>query len=134
MNAILMLKPKATVAFLYSDCSVRQGLEKMRAHGFASIPVISRKGQYCGSITEGDFLWYLIDNRNAELKFLETSTIDDVVRRDFNPPVKVDVDVNELIDRALTQNFIPVVDDRNLFIGIITRQDIIRYFSEKIST
>ena len=134
MNAILMLKPKATVAFLYNDCSVRQGLEKMRAHGFASIPVISRKGQYCGSITEGDFLWYLIDNRSAELKFLETSTIDDVVRGDFNPPVKVDVDVNELIGRALTQNFIPVVDDRNLFIGIITRQDIIRFFSEKINT
>ena len=134
MNAILMLKPKATVAFLYNDCSVRQGLEKMRAHGFTSIPVISRKGQYCGSITEGDFLWYLIDNRSAELKFLETSTIDDVVRGDFNPPVKVDVDVNELIGRALTQNFIPVVDDRNLFIGIITRQDIIRFFSEKINT
>ena len=26
----------------------------------------------------------------------------------------------------MNQNFIPVVDDRNFFIGIVTRQDIIR--------
>jgi predicted transcriptional regulator len=36
-----------------------------------------------------------------------------------------------LIDKALMQNFVPVVDDQKNFIGIITRKDIIRYFYEK---
>jgi len=36
-----------------------------------------------------------------------------------------------LIDKALNQNFVPVVDDQKNFIGIITRKDIIRYFYNK---
>ena len=35
--------------------------------------------------------------------------------------------MEDLIDRAMEQNFVPVVDDRGQFIGIITRRDIIGY-------
>ena len=33
-----------------------------------------------------------------------------------------------LLERALNQNFVPVTDDYGVFIGIVTRQDIIRHF------
>ncbi|MBQ2921320.1 MAG: CBS domain-containing protein, partial [Oscillospiraceae bacterium] len=33
----------------------------------------------------------------------------------------------DLIERASKQNFIPVIDDRNTFIGIVTRRAIIKY-------
>ena len=32
----------------------------------------------------------------------------------------------------MNQNFVPVMDDDGKFIGIVTRKDIIKYFSEKI--
>ena len=35
--------------------------------------------------------------------------------------------MEDLIDRALNQNFVPVVDDRGFFIGMVTRKDIIKY-------
>ena len=35
--------------------------------------------------------------------------------------------MEDLIERAMEQNFVPVVDDRGQFIGIITRRDIIGY-------
>ena len=38
-----------------------------------------------------------------------------------------------MLDRALNQNFIPVVDDQKNFIGIITRKEIIKYFYQKMS-
>ena len=40
-------------------------------------------------------------------------------------------DVNALISRAMEQNFVPVVDDRECYIGIITRRDIIQAILNK---
>ena len=34
--------------------------------------------------------------------------------------------MEELLDRAMRQSFIPVVDDRGAFVGIVTRQTIMR--------
>ena len=53
MNIAYFLLPKARVAYLYDDCTFRQGLEKMRHHGYTAIPVISRSGQirYCWTLT-----------------------------------------------------------------------------------
>ena len=61
MNIASLLLPKSMVAFLYDDFSLRQGLEKMKYHGYSSIPVISRDNRYVGTVSEGDFLWYLVD-------------------------------------------------------------------------
>jgi CBS domain-containing protein len=46
-------------------------------------------------------------------------------------PVNVMADMDELLSVAVTQNFVPVVDDRGMFIGIVTRQDIMRYFARE---
>ena len=39
--------------------------------------------------------------------------------------------MDELIEAAMNQNFVPVVDDRGMFIGIVRRQAIIRYCYDK---
>ena len=44
MNALFLLKSKASVALVYDDNTLRQGLERMRAHGYTAIPVINREG------------------------------------------------------------------------------------------
>ena len=54
-----------------------------------------------------------------------------ISRRNDYDPVHIETTMEDLIDKALNQNFVPVVDDQNNFIGIVTRKDIIRYFSEK---
>ena len=42
-----------------------------------------------------------------------------------------DTNMEELLGQAQMQNFVPVIDDRNVFIGIITRSEIIKYFIKK---
>ena len=37
--------------------------------------------------------------------------------------------MEDLLDKAMQQNFVPVLDDNKSFIGIITRRDIMKYFS-----
>lgn len=136
MNIAYFLLPKKHVAYLYDDCTFRQGLEKMRHHGYTAIPVITRSGQYVGTVSEGDFLWRLLaDEPEAQfsrsMKDLEQLRIRDILRGNNYPSVRITVSMEELLNSAMNQNFIPVVDDIGSFIGIVTRKDIIRYFAEQ---
>ena len=130
MNGIMLLKPKTTVQYIFEDNTLRQGLEKMRAHSYTAIPVISQDGKYVGTVSEGDFLYYILDQRNNSLKAKEKHLVRDILREGFNPAVRIDVTMDELLERAMRQNFVPVTDDFDTFIGIVTRQDIIRNFIE----
>ena len=47
------------------------------------------------------------------------------LRWDYKP-VSIDADIEQLDNHILNQNFVPVVDGRNVFIGIITRKEIIK--------
>ncbi|WP_417043709.1 CBS domain-containing protein [Dysosmobacter sp.] len=136
MNIAYFLLPKNSVAYLYDDYTFRQGLEKMRYHGYTAIPVITREGQYAGTVSEGDFLWRLLAEEEStqhplSMKDLEGLRIRDILNRDAYPPVRITVTMEELVNSAMQQNFIPVVDDLGNFTGIVTRKDIIRYFSEQ---
>ncbi len=124
MNVISLLTPKAQVTYLYEDCTIRQGLEKLQAHGYTAIPVLSRDGSYVGTVSEGDFLWYFLDETEIPVKTLVRFPMREVMREDFNPAVSVRVSMEELLERAKRQSFIPVVDDRGAFVGIVTRQTI----------
>lgn len=126
MNVISLLTPKAQVAYLYEDFTIRQGLEKLRAHGYTAIPVLARDGQYVGTVSEGDFLWHILDRENNSLRTREKLPLRSVLRPGFNPAVRIDVTLTQLLERSMQQSFIPVVDDRGAFVGIVTRQNIIR--------
>ena len=135
MNIAYFLLPKNRVAYLYDDYTFRQGLEKMRHHGYTAIPVISRDGKYVGTVIEGDFLWRLLSDeqdsqRACSMKDLEQLRVRDILRETQYLPVRITVSMEELLSSAMNQNFIPVVDDTGSFIGIVTRKDIIRYFAE----
>lgn len=134
MNIAYFLHPKGQVAFLYDDYTFRQGLEKMKHHGYTAIPVISRSGQYVGTVSEGNFLWKLVQEENEvslTMKELEQLQVRDILDTSTYPPVRITVTMDELLDNATKQNFIPVVDDSGSFIGIVTRKDIIRYFADE---
>ncbi len=134
MNVAFFLVPKANVEYLYDDYTVRQGLEKMRCHGYTAIPVIDREGKYISTISEGDFLWGLVDFHegveSATARSMEKVSLKRFLKKDKNPPVKITASVNELLQQAMNQNFIPVIDDTGVFMGIVTRRDIMKYYYE----
>ena len=131
MNIAFLLQPKQRVAYLYGDNSLRQGLEKMRHHGYTAVPVIDREGCYLGTISEGDFLWQILARDTLDMKDLEHVQIQDVLQPGSYPPVPITVSVEELLNSAMNQNFIPVVDDYNSFIGLVTRREIISRLSNQ---
>lgn len=131
MNIVMLLKPKETVAYIYENSTIGQALEKMKAHSYTAVPVIDEYGKYVGTVSEGDFLWYIVEKQTQGIKSQEKYFVRDLIRTDFNPSVKISVDMKELYERALNQNFIPVTDDSGVFIGIVTRKDLISHFVDK---
>ena len=119
MNVLMLLKPKETVKYIYETNTLRQGLEKMRAHSYTAIPVISEDGKYVGTVSEGDFLYYIVDLRSNTIKDRKKHRVSDIIRKDFNPAVRINVSMDELLRRAVNQNFVPVTDDWGTFIGIV---------------
>ena len=130
MNLAFFLKPKSQVAYLTEGSSFRQGLEKLHIHGYAALPVISKDGRYLGSINEGDFLWNIMSMGSLDAHDLEQARIDDIISARY-APVPITTDMEDLVNHALEQNFVPVVDDRDMFMGIITRRTMLAYFVEK---
>lgn len=132
MNILFFLTPKSDVAYIYEDYTMRQALEKMEYHRYSSIPIINKEGKYIGTITEGDLLWTLKNELSLGLRAIEDIPIAEVKRRKDNRPVSIDANIEDLISKSMNQNFVPVVDDKDTFIGIIKRRDIIEYCYDKI--
>lgn len=128
-NIMKFLTPKSKTAYIENDSSVRQALEKMRHHGYAALPVIDGEGIYVGTLTEGDFLWHMVDLKEADLYALEAEPIAALMRADWNPPVRANATMTDLVEKVKERNFAPVVDDRGCFIGLITRRDVLSYFA-----
>ena len=132
MNILFFLTPKSEVAYIHDDESLRQVLEKMEYHKYSAVPVISRQGTYVGTITEGDLLWYIKNQLDLNLQEARRILITNVPRRSDNTPVSIDSNMEDLLDKAMKQNFVPVLDDKKSFIGIVTRKDIMKYFADKM--
>ena len=50
----------------------------------------------------------------------------------YNEAVKISESMENLFEKITNQNFVPVVDDNGIFIGIVTRKDILLYLAGKI--
>lgn len=130
MNIAFFLIPKNNVAYLTMGDSMRQGLEKLRRHGYTAIPVITRSGKYAGFMSEGDFLRSLFEIGTIDTHDLENITINQSVQKE-NFSVRITASMEDLLNAILDHNFVPVVDDRDMFMGIVTRRSIIKYFADK---
>ena len=133
-NILFFLTPKAMCVYLYDDYTLRQALEKMEVAGYAALPILTRTGEYRGTLTEGDVLWGMKNLCGLNLKQAEKVRIMDIHRRRDNLPVPVNTPMSDLVERAQTQNFVPVVDDKDTFIGIVTRSSIIKYCQWQLYT
>ena len=132
INILFFLTPKAEVAYLEHNDSLRQALKKMEQHKYSSIPVLSEEGEYTGTVTEGDMLWYLLhSDMDLSNEQLEDLPLEAVPRRNDYEPVNASSNMEDLLNKIMQQNFVPVVDDCDCFIGIIKRKDVIQYYYDR---
>ena len=129
MNITFLLLPKNEIVYLPCNATMRQALEKMEHHHYRAIPLINEAGKYAGTITEGDLLWELKNSCDLNLKDTETIRLTAVPRQNDYTPVKITAKLDELLPLALNQSFVPVIDDYEVFIGIIRPREIITWYT-----
>ena len=132
MNILRFLTPKQDVAFVYEDFTLRQTLEKWQNHRYASIPVLKRSGEYVGTLTEGDLLWGMKNLHSLDMDMAEEILISTFPRKRDYHAVPATTSMETLLDAAINENFVPVVDDRNVFIGMVRRNAILEYFRKHL--
>ena len=130
MNILFFLTPKAMCSYIDSGDTIRQAMERMENSGYTALPVLDADGAYCGVLTEGDLLWALKRLCVMDIRQTEDHSISEITHRRTIQPVKVTTRVEDLLSVAAEQNFVPVIDDKNAFIGIVTRSRIQKYFQE----
>ena len=125
MNVSFYLTPKNEVAYVQADYTTAQALKFMKQSGFQTIPVINEDGSYVGTISEGDFLWTLIGDYHRDIEAMGHKLVGSYKAKKDYKAVSIDAKIEELRAIIVEQNFVPVVDGRNVFIGIVTRKAVI---------
>lgn len=127
MNIIRFMIPKSSVEYIDTDSTVRQALEKMRYHRYVAIPVLDEDGVYVGTLRNDDLFKYFLDSETFDARAAERDSVMSILDLDYSKPIYHSASVNELIERVKEHNFVPVVDDRGCFIGIILRRDVLNF-------
>lgn len=130
MNILFLLTPKAACSYVREEDTIRQALERMSVAGYAAVPILAKDGSYKGTLTEGDLLWAIKNLYLMDMKEAEGHSIMEIEHRKDNQPVTVTTPSEDLLTKAVDQNFVPVVDDKNTFIGLVTRKAILQEYIE----
>ena len=127
MNILRFMIPKSAVEYIDTDSTVRQALEKMRYHRYVAIPVLGEDGEYVGTLRNDDLFKYFLDSETFDARAAERDSVMSILDVGYSKAIYHNASVNELIERVKEHNFVPVVDDRGCFIGIILRRDVLNF-------
>ena len=131
-SLISLITPKKQTAFMSSDSTVRQALERFDVHKFTIVPLVDSDGHYCGTLSEGDLLRFMKNEVDFDIKKAEHVKVCDIEHHRSYQALGVEALLAEVFALSLEQNFIPLVDDNNIYIGIIKRREIIKYLSKNV--
>ena len=128
-SVLSCLTPKSETQFILDAATIRQALEKFDAHKFSVVPVLDKDGNYINTVSEGDLLRFIKNEANFDIRVAESKTLKEVAR--YRPYQCLDANCSseEVLALSLRQNFVPIVDDRKKYIGIVKRSDIITLLS-----
>lgn len=132
MNIAFFLLPKSEIIYLNEKATLRQALERMEYHSYSAVPVVDDEGRYVNTLTEGDILWKMKNTSGLTFDTAHQFFIRDIERQREIKPVYINADMIDLIELSKVQNFVPVVDDHGVFIGMVRRSEIINYCFDRI--
>jgi CBS-domain-containing membrane protein len=127
------LLPKDEVTFIKSSVSMREAMELLEHHQYTAIPIIDGEGKYIGTLSEGDLFWKLKNTPGLNFDNMHEVSAMEIKKRIHNECVSINAHMEDMLALAADQNFVPVVDDDQVFIGIIRRKDIIEYYTRNIT-
>lgn len=125
MNIAKLMVPKVLIKFLHESDTIRQGLEVMTQSHYTALPVLDDQDRFVGCVSEGDFLRHILATGTTDKRYHEQFLVGSILRKDYCPAIDIEADAETVIGALLSQNFVPVVDDREALCGLLTRRTLI---------
>ena len=131
MNILRFLVPKSSVEYISSEATVRQAYEKMRYHSYVAIPVLDDDGAYVGTLRKDDIYKYFFDKGEIDFRVAEKEGIMHLLDKEYSKPLYHNSEIEDMMESVTEHNFVPVVDDRGCFIGIVLRRDVLNFLFDQ---
>lgn len=131
-SILFYLTPKSQVAFCIDNFTLRQVVEKMDYHHYTAMPILNKEGKYVGTITEGDLLWTIRERNSLNYQASEQIPLQEINLKRKYKTVNISSSISNLLETVENQNYVPVVDDNGIFIGIVTRKSVLKELAKLI--
>lgn len=129
----IMLK-KESLLVLESNQKVQEALERIKSEGYLSLPVVEDH-RFIGCISVYDIYQKYYEKDDVARNIFLNSAISDYVKTDI--PVLQAKDIVEDASLLFSNKnipFIPVVDDKDVFLGIVTQKAIFCAFTRLLGS
>ncbi|QHW29647.1 CBS domain-containing protein [Paenibacillus rhizovicinus] len=133
MDIQSFLFPKHEVSYLTTSATMKDALDKLEGCHYTAIPILDEDGLYYGTLSEGDLLWKMRATPGLDFDTMHEIPIVSIKKRMKVECVAIGAELDDMLALAADQNFVPVVDDERVFLGIIRRKDIIEYYTRNIT-
>lgn len=117
--------PAENVATLLYNHPLEHALLILSKVGYAKIPVLDSEDHLVGLIGLADIVNKMMGLTGFEYHLLEGLTVADVMEVNV-PTVSEASDLEDILHLLVDGSFLPVVDEENVFEGIITRKEILK--------
>ena len=135
VNILRFVIPKSLVEYVTDDSSVRQALEKMLFHRYSAMPVIDSEGKFIGTLRSDDIFKHFMKSGRFDKLAAEDIPVTEIMDKRSSKPLYHNATITDLIEEVKEHNFVPIVDDRGCFIGLILRRDVmnflLKYFKDE---
>ncbi|GGE37387.1 cyclic-di-AMP-binding protein CbpB [Streptococcus himalayensis] len=118
------LTPADNLAVLIDTHNVDHAILLLSQITYSRVPVITADKEFVGTISLTDILAYQMQQYIPDEVFLRTDIVAIVEKN--RATVGLDFTVTEVLHKLVDESFLPVVDEKHRFQGIITRKSILK--------
>lgn len=118
------LIPESELAIFIDTHNADHVLLLLAHNGYSRVPVITKEKFYKGTISISDIMSYQDKHFLTEWEMSQTDI--GVMVNDIIEVVRTDSSLTEIMHKLVEYPFLPVVDNNEKFVGIITRKSILK--------
>lgn len=120
-----MVIPADNVANVMKENPLEHALLVLSQVGYSSIPVLDKDDRFVGLLTLTDVVSKMMELDEIDSDNLSQFTVADVMQTDIGT-ITEKSDLEDILHLLVDANYLPVLDEKGLFKGIITRREILK--------
>lgn len=123
------LIPASRIAFVQDDNPLFHAFLILTKVKYSKIPVLDKNHRVVGLLSLAMITDKMLTEADIIVEPLSTLKVRDVMQTDFDKINFVQTKLEKQLHLLIDNNFIPVVDDKGVFQGLITRREWIKAFN-----